>query len=1026
MKMVHVSVKRPVGVIMIVLAVIALGIVSLRNLAIELFPKIDLPVAVVATTYGDSASADVEKLISRPIEGAVSSVEGIEKVQSQSQPGSSLVIMMFKNGTNLDQALLDVREKVDQAKGGLPDGAGTPNIMRFSPDQLPVMWISLAGKDAESLTQIAEDQVIPYFERQTGVASVTAEGEKEREIQIILDENKMHEKGIDAQVVRQALNSANHASSVGTIQKGTKDLQLRVTGEFVNIEEIRSTVVQNGRGERLHLSDIAKVDDAYKKASTVTLVNGKPSIVLSIMKKTDSNIVEVADEMHAALGDLKKDLPQGVKTKVVLDSSDFIRVSIDSVIQNMIIGGLISVIVLLLFLKSVRATLVIGLSIPIAIISTFALMYFTGETLNVLTLGGLALGIGMMVDSSIVILEHIYSYRQRGFSLYESATKGASELAPAVIASTTTTLVVFFPIIYVKGVASDLFTPLALAVCYSLIASLVVALTLVPMLSSKLLAAAVEDSGRRYWFNSVLNWFTNKYQGALKKVLKFRKTTIFVTLGLTVASLFLIPFIGAEFLPSSDQGQLQIKVETPPGSSLKHTKNITDEVNAKLEKHRDIITTNYTSVGGGGFGRMGGTSNEATFRIELVPAADRTISTDALIQQLNKEMRSIKGADIAISGAEEGMGTGSPVQIELHGLEHEELRYLSDRVLREIADVKGVRNPESSVTAAVPQMAIQVDEEKAADYGLNEEAVASQVEAHFNGQFATRYREAGHEMDVTLYYPKENRQSIKDLKNIDIETPAGTTVKLEDIAFMEEQEGPVTLLRQNQQPQINITSEIGGGRDLKSVTKDIESRLDTIDFPDGYGYEIGGQAADMEKSFHDLGLALIFSIFLVYAVMAVQFENFLYPFIIMFAMPATTIGVFGGLFITGLPLSIPALIGVIMLAGIVVNNSIVLVDYINILRRNGMSRYEAILHAGPSRLRPILMTTLTTVLGMVPLALALGEGAETQQPLAVTIIFGLTVSTIFTLLFVPVVYTLLDDLSDKVMKKRKEKAAEQE
>jgi len=1009
-----------VGVIMVVLAVIALGIVSMRNLAIELFPKIELPVAVVATTYKDAASVDVEKLVSRPIEGAVSSVEGIETVQSRSQPGSSLILMMFKNGTDLDQALLDVREKVDQAKAALPDTAGTPNIMRFSPDQLPVMWVSITGKEAESLTQIAEDQVIPFFERQSGVASVVAEGEKEREIQIILNEEDMQKNGVNSQVVLQALNSANHSSSVGTIQKGSKDLQLRVTGEFTNIEDIRSTVIQNGQGKKLHLSDLAKVEDTYKEPETVTLVNGKPSVVLSVMKKTDANIVDVADHVRDAMAELNNNLPADVKTNVVLDSSEFIKISIDSVVQNIIIGGGISVFILLLFLRSIRATLVIALSIPIAVISTFALMYFTGESLNVLTLGGLALGIGMMVDSSIVILEHIYSFRQRGYSLFESATKGASELAPAVIASTTTTLVVFFPIIYVKGVASDLFTPLALAVCYSLVASLIVAITLVPMLSSKLLASAVEDSGRRYWFDSVLNWVTNKYQGGLKTVLKFRKTTVLITALLILTSLFLFRFVGAEFLPASDQGQLQINVEASPGSSLAYTEKIVSQINDKIEKYKNVIETNYVSVGGGGFGSAGGNKNQATFMVEMIPAADRTVSTDELIKKLNKDVKDIEGAEISIGSTDGGLGTGSPIQIELHGLEHEELRQFSDRVLQEVKKVDGVRNAESSIEDAVPQLAIEVDEEKAADYGLDDDAVANQIQTRFNGQKATRYREAGREMDVTLYYPKEDRRTINDLKNADIQTPTGQTVKIEDIAFIEEKAGPVTLLRGNQQPQINITSEIGGDRDLKSVTTDIKNRLNTLDLPDGYGYEIGGQAADMEKSFRDLGLALIFSIFLVYAVMAIQFENFLYPFIIMFAMPVTVIGVVGGLLITGLPGSVPVLIGVIMLAGIVVNNSILLVDYINILRRNGMSRFEAILHAGPSRLRPILMTTLTTVLGMLPLALALGEGAETQQPLAVTIIFGLSVSTIFTLFFVPVIYTLFDDLSIKITKKNRD------
>lgn len=1016
MRLVTTSVRRPVGVIMIVLAIVAIGIISMRNLAIELFPKIDFPVAVVATSYQDAASADVENMISRPIERAVSSAEGIETIQSQSQPGNSLVLMMFKNGADLDQALLDVREKVDRAKGMLPKGAGTPEIMRFSPDQLPVMWVSITGKDAESLTQIANDQIVPFFERQDGVASVTVEGAKEREIQIILNENKLQKYGVDAGKVAEALNSANQAVSVGKVQKGKKDMQLRIVGEFTNIEDIRSAIIMTGNGSKVHLADLARVEDGYKTADSSTLVNGKHALVLSIIKKADSNTVKTADAVRKSMKEMKNELPADVKTDVVFDSSDFIKTSIDSVIQNILIGGLISVAILLLFLRSVRATLVIGLSIPIAVISTFALMYFTGETLNVLTLGGLALGIGMMVDSSIVILEHIYSYRQRGFSLYESATKGASELAPAVIASTTTTLVVFLPIIYVKGIASDLFTPLALAVSFSLIASLVVAVTLVPMLSSKLLSKAMEDSGRRYWFDQLLGWVTNRYRGALKHVLKFRKVTIAVTLILIAASLFLYPKIGKAFLPAADQGQIQIKVEAPAGSSLKHTESIIKQINSRLNTHKDLFETSYIRVGGGGFGARAAKTNEAVYMIQLVPAADRTMTTNELIRSIQKEVEPIRKADIAVGAMEAGMRTGAPVQIELHGLDHDQLRALSEQVLYEVRSIKGIEAPQSSVTNAVPQMAIKVDEEKAANYGLNEEMVASQIRLYFNGQAATRYREAGHEMDVTLYYSKEDRNSIRSLKRMNIQSPAGVLVPLEDLASLEETEGPVTLLRQNQQPQINITSDIAG-RDLNRVVKDIEEKMDLIDFPDGYGYKIGGQAKDMKDSFRELGAALIFSIFLVYAVMAIQFENFLYPFIIMFAMPAAIIGVLGGLYVTGLPLSIPALIGVIMLAGIVVNNSIVLVDYINILRRNGMARHEAILSAGASRLRPILMTTLTTVLGMVPLALALGDGSETQQPLAVTIIFGLSVSTIFTLLFVPVVYTLLDDLSIKARRK---------
>ncbi|MEN1967720.1 efflux RND transporter permease subunit [Lentibacillus sp. N15] len=1017
MKLVNTSVKRPVGVIMIVLAILALGVVSMRNLVVDLFPKIDLPIAVVATTYQDAAPQEVENLVSRPIESSVSSVEGIDTVQTQSQSGSSLVVMMFKNGTDLDQALIDVREKIDQVKEALPDTAGDPSVLRFNPDQMPVIWVGLTGEDAASLTKIADEQLTPYFERQGGVASVTVDGAKEREIQLVMDQAKLQQYGITPDTLVQALNGDNQSASAGSVDKGNQDLQIRVTGEFDSVEDIKQTIVQTENGTKVHVADVAELNDTFKDPATKTLVNGKPSIVMSFMKKTDANTVDVADNVRDSMDEIKDQLPDDVDLDVIMDTSDFIKLSISSVVQNILLGGIISVLVLLLFLKSLRATIVIGISIPIAIISTFALMYFTGETLNVLTLGGLALGLGMMVDSSIVILENIYSYRQRGYSLFESATKGASELAPAVIASTTTTVVVFLPIVYVEGIASDLFTPLALTVSFSLIASLIAAVTLVPMLSSKLLSKAMEDNGRRYWFDRVLTRVNNGYQRVLRWVLKHRKTTIFGTLAAIIASVCLIPFIGAEFIPSSDEGQIQIQVETPAGSSLEYTEKVVEQVNDVVANYDDVMETNFSEVGNDELG-ISSSTNQASFTIQLIKASERGQTTSEVVQEMNGAVQKIAGADITVSSADSGLGMGTPVQIELKGPEHDVLRELGDRVVDEISNVKGVYNPESSAAAGIPQQTVAIDKEKAAMYGLSQQQITSQIQLLFTGQVATKYREAGHEMDVTLIYPEDEHSTINDLENMTIQTPKGATIPLEEVAVFEEVQGPVALSRENQQPQISVSSDIVD-RDLASVTSDIETQLDAMNFPDGYSYSIGGQAEDMADSFADLALALVFSIFLVYAVMAVQFENFLFPLIIMFSMPATVIGIILGLLVTGLPLSIPAFIGVIMLAGIVVNNSIVLVDYINILRRRGMDRYEAILQAGPSRMRPILMTTLTTILGMVPLALALGEGAETQQPLAVTIIFGLGVSSIFTLLLIPVVYTLFDDLTAKITRRGK-------
>lgn len=1002
---------------MIVLAVLALGFMSLRNLAVDLFPEIDLPVAVVATNYQDAAPEDVQNLISRPIESAVSAVEGIDTVQSQSQSGSSLVLMMFQNGTDLDQALLDVREKVDQVKGYLPDSASEPNILRFSPESLPVMYLGLTGEDLAEITEVADRQIVPFFERQEGVASVTIEGGLEREIQIELNEESLEQYGVSSQAVIETLGSANSSSSIGTVEQGDQDLQLRVVGEFDSIEDIENTQIQTEAGGVVRISDIAAVRDDFKDISSETMVNGEHAIVLSVMKQTDANTVEVASNIKDAMPGIIDDLPEGFDLKTVIDTSEFIEMSIDSVINNILIGGVIAFLILLLFLKSIRATIVIGLSIPIAIIATFVLMYFTGQTLNILSLGGLALGIGMMLDCSIIILENIYSYRRRGYSLFEAATKGSIELAPAVIASTTTTLVVFLPIVFVEGLSSDLFTPLALTVSFSLVASLVVAITLVPMLSSKLLANVMEGSGKRYWFDRFLNWLRNRYGKGLEKVLKFRKTTVLVTVLAIVGSLFLIPRIGLEFMPSADQGQAQISVETPPGSSLSYTIGITEQVDEILADYEEYMDISYVTVGSADFM---GSMNQSTYTMQLIPASERDRSTQQIMVEIDERVQHIAGADIAASAMDGGMQMGDPITIQLNGPENAALIDLSEQVLEELQSIPGVTNASSTAEDGIPQMEIRVDEDFAASYGLSAAQITSQLEMKFSGQVVGQYREEGQEVDITIAYPEEARTSIEDLLDTSIQSPSGAAIPLDELVTIKQEEGPQSLLRENQQAQMNVSAGVVD-RDLGSVVSDIETKLGQMNFPEGYSYTMGGQAADMEEAFADLALALIFSIFLVYIVLAVQFENLLQPFIIMFALPTTVVGVIGGLFITNIALSVAGFIGIIMLAGIVVNNSIVLVDYINILRGRGMDKIEAIIEAGRSRLRPILMTSLTTILAMIPLGLGIGEGAELQQPLAVTIIFGLTVSSIFTLFFVPVIYLIFDNITNKVKNKMKRK-----
>lgn len=1014
MKLVNLSVKRPVGVIMIVAAILGLGFVSLRSLTIDLYPEIDLPIAVVSTSYEGAAPQEVEKLVSRPVESSVSSIEGLEVLQSQSQAGASLVLMQFNTGVNLDSTLLQVRENVDQVTGLLPEGASDPSVLRFDPQQLPIMTVGLSGDTPDELQKVAENRLVPFLERQEGVASVSIEGGQTKEVQVLVDRAQMATYGLDSQTLIQALNAANQSASAGTIEKGQKDLQIRIDGEFTSVEDVRNTRIQSPSGAQVTLDQIAEVNDTLTNSNTISKVNGASSVVLSILKKTDANTVETADNVREAMDELEADLPEGVGTSIVLDTSEFIKISINSVVLNIILGGIFSVLILLLFLKSVRATLVIGLSIPIAIISTFTLMYFTGETLNVLTMGGLALGIGMMVDSSIVILENIVSYRQRGYSMVEAAKQGASELAPAVVASATTTLVVFLPIIFVEGIASELFTPLALTIMFALIASLAVSVTLIPMLSSKLLTKSLKEEGRRYWFNRFLEKVNDGYRSILRWVLKFRKTTIAITFALIAGSVALIPLIGTEFIPPSDQGQVEVRVNMPEGTSLEETEALTEEIDTEIENYIEIIDVSYLSIGGGSMGSIGnGSSDFASYTIQLVEPSQREKTTQTVMEEMSESLSNIPGAEIEVSELDAGLGTGAPLQVQINGGEYEVLDELAGQVAYLMNEIDGVQNATSSTDEGRPEMQIEVDQDKAAQYGLTEQQVISQVQLGFNGQVATRYRNGTDEIDVRFILPEDERQTIADLEGMSVQAPNGSLIPLATIAELNQVQGPVSLLRQNQQPQVNVEAEISN-IDLGTATEEVRTELERLNFPDGYSYTIGGQAQDMQEAFGDLSLALIFSIFLVYAVMAIQFENFLFPFIIMFSLPATIIGISGGLFVTGLPFSLPAFVGIIMLAGIVVNNAIVLVDYINILRRKSYDRYEAILEAGPNRLRPILMTTLTTVLGMVPLAIGIGRGAEAQQPLAVTIIFGLTVSSFFTLVLIPVVYTYFDDLSNKI------------
>ncbi|MFA9556023.1 efflux RND transporter permease subunit [Evansella sp. AB-rgal1] len=1017
MKLINESVKRPVGVIIIALVMIILGGVSIKGLKVDLMPDLDLPIAVVSTSYNGAAPQEVENLVTRPLEGVLSSTEGLETIQSISAPNQSVILLMYDFNTNLDIVMLDLRERIDMVRQMLPEGAGSPSVMRFDPNQMPIMQIGIsANLDINRLTNITDDSIIPMLERIPGVGQVSLTGGQVREIVIEPDLTTLNNYGLSLSQLTQIIGGESMSTSAGEITRGGQDMPLRIVGEFRSLSDIQQINIPLRTGDHIRLSDVATVKETYQQMASYAYVNGQPTLSLDILKQADANTVDVSNAVTNVIERIQQDVPQEVTLTTIMDSALFIKESINNVVVNMLIGGSMAIVVLLVFLRSFRSTLIIGLSIPIALISAFTLLYFAGETINIITLGGLALGIGLLVDSSIVILENIYKYRERGYSRREAAKKGASEVSSAVIASTLTSLVVFIPIVFTGGIAAEIFMPLALTVGFTLLASLVVSLTLVPMLSGLLLPelTVVEDPkgfGKiSQSVGNILEKLNNLYRSILNWSLKHKLTVVLITLVLLGSSYGSVRMVGIELIPAFDQGEITARFDAPPGTSLEETRESVGELEAFLIDTGDVEVI-HTSIGGGGmFGRNRGL-NSGELYIRLLPSSERERTTNDIISQLSDFADTLPDLDVRVRAFEsDGMG-GEPIEIEVRGEDFDTLKLIADDLSDIFSEIPGTSNVSHSMGETRPEMQLRVDRDLARQYGLSYAEIMQFVRAGINGQVATYMRTEGQEVNVTVILPEEYRNNFNQIQMLPLLTPIGDTVPLSAVAEFIQVEGPDVINRQNQSRGVTITGDIIE-RDLGSVIGDIERELERYIFPEGYDYHTGGEYETMMDSFADLALALGLAIFLVYAVMAFQFEKVLYPFIVMFSLPTTFIGIMIGFLLTGRPLSVPAFIGIIMLAGIVVNNAIVLVDYINKLRNRGMTREEAILEAAPTRLRPILMTMLTTVLAMLPLAMGIGEGSELQAPMATVIVFGLSFSTFTTLVLVPVIYIYTDNLTN--------------
>ena len=1024
MKIADVSIERPLAITMLILALVALGLFSLPRLAVDLYPNMELPYAAIMTSYEGAAPAEVEKLVTKPIESAVATVSNINEIMSFSQNGSSLVLISFNWGTNVDNAVNDLRDKIDLVKNMLPDDAQSPKALKMDPNAMPIISFSVAGKDMVRLKKITEDTIKPRLERIEGVASVVVNGGKEREIKVQLDPAKMEAFGLSANQVLQTLAGDNISGTAGTVNSGSSEMSIRVLGEYNTLESLRNVRINlPGTGNTIALGDIAGIEDSFKKDAVYTLVNGEPSLGIDIMKASDGNTVQVAKKVHQEVAQLNKILPTGVKIDTVLDQSTFIQQSIDNVTHHGLLGGIFAIIILYLFLRNARSTLVVALVIPISIIATFAMLYFGNQTINLLSLGGLLLGLGSLVDFSVVVLESIYRYRQNGFEIIEAAKLGTAEVGNAVTASAMSQVVVFMPIVFVEGLAGILFKPLALTVSFSHIAALFAALTLVPMLSSRLLKNVPPPSevftgttkNPVVFFGRFLHILNKRYEKLLGWALVNRKKVVGFVLLALVLSVAATPLIGTEFTPEMDQGEIAVNIEMPIGTKLDETKKVADDIDKMIRHEISDIDHIFTTVGTGDFAMLGmGNADQAVLQVKLKPLDQRTIKTAEAAEKLRSIFKKVAGPEITVNTSSNmGGPTGSAVDVSIRGDDLVVLEQIGDQVLKIVQETEGIRNAKNSLTDASSELQVVVDREKASRYGLSAGQVLSAIRTSFDGQVVSRMRTGDDEVDIRLETANDFTNTTEALANLTIVSSTGAHVPVAAVAQIETHRSPQQITRYGQTREVSITADIAG-RDLGSINKDIQAKLSGLATPEGYLVEFGGQAKDMAESFGSLGLALVLSILLVFMVMVAQFESLFQPFIIMFALPPTFIGVVLGLGLTGHHLSVPAMIGAIMLIGIVVNNSIVLVDYINTLRKRGYERNQAILEAGPVRLRPILMTALTTILALLPMAFGGGEGAESRAPMAVVVAFGLTLSTLITLVLVPVVYTIFDDWGKKI------------
>ncbi len=1025
MKITELSVRRPVTGVMVFLCLTLLGLFTFSRLKLDMLPNIEFPIVAVIATYPGAGPDAVEQLVTRPLEEAMSSVQNVEKINSTSNQGSATLLVEFAWGTDMKQAEADVRKNMEVfALERLPDDVPRPLTFAFDPSLQPVVFLTVnAPGGAEAVRKLAEDEVEPFLSRIAGVAAAEVIGGTKREIQVRLQPEWLEAYGVPASQIVGALRGANLVIPGGRLDQGKQEFNISTRAEFTSVEQVREVVVGQKGGVPVLLRDVAEVNDAFEEQIAIVRADGQHAVMMAVRKQSDANTVQVARRVMAELKGLEKRLPEGSSITTVFDQGEPITRALSNLSDSAIMAIFLTALVLLAFLRSWRTASIVLVSIPLSLLVTFAVMDSQGVTMNIISMAGLALAVGMLVDNSIVVLENIFNKLNEGKDPKTAAIEGTVEMAMPITASTLTTVAVFAPILFVPGLAGQLFRDMSLTICISLLASLLVALTLVPLMASLMIRTLGQNAFERF-VGRLTFWvdpLAGKYGNFLGRALHHRKKIFAGAILVFVGSMALVPTLGVDFMPQTDDGRLQFSVKAAPGSALGATDELFKGVEEIIRQEVPEAQVIVSQFGGGeGFAALfGQNSYTGSVQIRLPPKSQRARGQQEIRDTLLEQFKDLPGLSIEAQTAGFG-GAGGDIVVKVFGEDLSTTRAYGERLKSRLETVPGAASVVFSMESGRPELQVELDREQIRVLGLTPADVSSTISTYFLGTTATMYREKGDEYAINVRAPVEVREDISRLRALPIVTPRGMTVPLETVAKIEQGLGPTAINRENQRriATIAITS---GKVPLGTLMERVNSAIDEVGSETGITTTVAGSAEDLQESFAALGLAFIVAVLLVYMVMASQFESLLEPFVILFSVPLALAGVVLALAISGTTLQVTALIGLILLAGVVVNNGIVLIDVLKHRREQGMDLIEAAQEAARSRLRPILMTSLTTILGMIPLAFEIGDGSEMWAPMARAVIGGMIVSTFLTLLVIPAGYVSLAGWSDKRRGKKEQK-----